>query len=74
MKKIYITDLDHTFLRTDLSLSNYSKTIWNSYDNDAILSVATARTYKKTKQFLGGIHISAPMILLDGALIATSQG
>jgi len=71
MKNIYITDLDHTFLRNDLSISDYTKTIWNSKANDSILSVATARTYKKTAQFLGGIHISAPMILLDGALIAT---
>ncbi len=71
MKNIYITDLDHTFLRSDLSISDYTKTIWNSKANDSILSVATARTYKKTAQFLSDIHISAPMILLDGALIAT---
>lgn len=71
MKNIYITDLDHTFLRNDLSISDYTKNIWNSYKDDSILSVATARTYKKTMQFLDGIHINAPMILLDGALIAT---
>ncbi|WP_324171516.1 HAD-IIB family hydrolase [Sulfurimonas sp.] len=71
MKNIYITDLDHTFLRNDLSISDYTKNIWNSYKDASILSVATARTYKKTMQFLGGIHINAPMILLDGALIAT---
>ncbi|WP_455757418.1 Cof-type HAD-IIB family hydrolase [Sulfurimonas sp.] len=71
MKNIYITDLDHTFLRNDLSISDYTKTIWNAKANDSILSVATARTYKKTAQFLDGVHINAPMILLDGALIAT---
>ena len=71
MKNIYITDLDHTFLRNDLSISDYTKNIWNSYSSEAILSVATARTYKKTAQFLKNIHINAPMILLDGALIAT---
>jgi len=71
MKNIYITDLDHTFLKTDLSISDYTKTIWNSKSSDSILSVATARTYKKTAQFLKNIHINAPMILLDGALIAT---
>jgi len=71
MKNIYITDLDHTFLRNDLSISDYTKTIWNARANDSILSVATARTYKKTAQFLDGVHINAPMILLDGALIAT---
>ena len=71
MKKIYITDLDHTFLRTDLSVSDYTKKIWNSYASNAVLSVATARTYKKTAQFLEGVTVNAPMILLDGALIAT---
>ncbi|MDB2562504.1 HAD-IIB family hydrolase [Sulfurimonas sp.] len=71
MKKIYITDLDHTFLRNDLSISDYTKKIWNSYSEDSVLSVATARTYMKTAQFLGGVNINAPMILLDGALIAT---
>ncbi len=71
MKNIYITDLDHTFLRNDLSISDYTKTIWNSFSDNSILSVATARTYRKTMQFLNGVHISAPMILLDGALIAT---
>jgi hypothetical protein len=71
MKNIYITDLDHTFLRSDLSISDYTKKIWNSYAKKAILSVATARTYKKTAQFLKGLEINAPMILLDGALVAT---
>ncbi len=73
MKNIYITDLDHTFLRNDLSLSDYTKKIWNSYADEAILSVATARTYRKTMQFLKGVHINAPLILLDGALIARSD-
>ncbi len=71
MKNIYITDLDHTFLRSDLSISDYTKTIWNARQHDSILSVATARTYNKTAQFLEDIHINAPMILLDGALVAT---
>ncbi|WP_297443269.1 HAD-IIB family hydrolase [Sulfurimonas sp.] len=71
MKNIYITDLDHTFLRSDLSISDYTKKIWNSYAQDSILSIATARTYKKTAQFLDGVSVNAPMILLDGALIAT---
>ena len=71
MKNIFITDLDHTFLRNDLSISKYTKNIWNSYADNSILSIATARTYMKTAQFLGGVHLNAPMILLDGALIAT---
>ncbi len=71
MKKAYITDLDHTFLRNDLTLSSFTKEIWNDMAKNSIATVATARTYKKTAQFLNGIDINAPMILLDGALIAT---
>ncbi|MFT7003529.1 MAG: Cof subfamily protein (haloacid dehalogenase superfamily) [Sulfurimonas sp.] len=71
MKNIYITDLDHTFLRNDLSISDYTKTIWNSKSQNSILSVATARSFQRTSQFLKNVHINAPMILLDGALIAT---
>lgn len=73
MKNIYITDLDHTFLRNDLSISDYTKKIWNSFAPDSIMSIATARTYKKTMDFLSGIEVNAPMILLDGALIATQD-
>jgi len=71
MKNIYITDLDHTFLRNDLTLSDYTKDIWNELSLESIVSIATARTYKKATQFLNGVNINAPMILLDGALIAT---
>ncbi len=71
MKNIYITDLDHTFLRNDLSISDYTKSIWNAKYRDSILGIATARTYMKTAQFLMGVHVNTPMILLDGALIAT---
>lgn len=71
MKNIYITDLDHTFLRNDLSVSSFTQEVWNSFSEKSVISVATARTYKKTAQFLKNIHVNAPMILLDGALIAT---
>jgi len=73
MKNIYITDLDHTFLRNDLSISDYTKKIWNEEATRSIMSIATARTYKKTVQFLEGVTLNAPMILLDGALIVTQE-
>jgi len=69
MQKVFVTDLDHTFLRTDLSVSDYTKTVWNQYALNHTMSIATARTLRKTKQFLKGITINAPMILLDGALV-----
>ena len=71
MKPIYITDLDHTFLRTDQSVSSFSAKIWNNKSKDAILSVATARSFQKTHDFLAKLHLDAPMILLDGTMIVT---
>jgi len=73
MTQLFLTDLDHTFLRDDLSISDYSKTVWNSMAQKHIMGIATARTYKKSEQFLTGLHINTPMILLDGSLIVSPQ-
>ncbi|WP_373072549.1 HAD family hydrolase [Sulfurimonas sp.] len=73
MSKVFITDLDHTFLRSDLSISDFTKETWNSFADTHTLGVATARTYKKAEQFLKGLHINAPMILLDGSLIVSED-
>ena len=73
MPKLFLTDLDHTFLRDDLTISDYSKTIWNSMAENHIMGIATARTYKKSEQFLQGLHINTPMILLEGSLIVTPE-
>ena len=71
MSNIYITDLDHTFLRNDQTISDFSIDIWNNKAKYNILSVATARSFQKTTQFLKKIKLDAPMILLDGAMIVT---
>ncbi len=70
-RPIYITDLDHTFLRTDQSVSDFSAQVWNAKSKDAILSVATARSFQKTHDFLDKLHLDAPMILLDGTMIVS---
>lgn len=73
MSKLFLTDLDHTFLRNDLTISDHSKTIWNTMAQNHIMGIATARTYKKSEQFLQGLHINTPMILLDGSLIISPE-
>ena len=73
MKPIYITDLDHTFLRTDQSVSDFSAKVWNEKRKDAILSIATARSFQKSHDFLANLHLDAPMILLDGTMIVTPE-
>ncbi len=73
MDPIYITDLDHTFLRTDLSISDYSATIWNNKTKTSLMSIATARSFQKSHDFLDKLHLDAPMILLDGTMIVTPE-
>ncbi|MEA3419594.1 MAG: HAD-IIB family hydrolase [Campylobacterota bacterium] len=73
MKPIYITDLDHTFLRSDLTISPYSQKVWNAKSREAILSVATARSFKKSHEFLDKLHLAAPMILLDGSMVVSPE-
>lgn len=72
-RPIYITDLDHTFLRTDQTVSDFSVKVWNQKSKSAILSVATARSYQKSSDFLSKLHLSAPMILLDGTMIVSPE-
>ncbi|MCF6207154.1 MAG: HAD hydrolase family protein, partial [Sulfurovum sp.] len=73
MQPIYITDLDHTFLRSDLTLSPFSIETWNRKAKDAIMGVATARSFTKSKELLSKLHINAPMILLDGTIIVSHE-
>ncbi len=73
MPPIYITDLDHTLLRSDQSISDFTAKVWNSKTEDAILSIATARSFQKSLHFLDKLHLDAPMILLDGTMIVTPK-
>ena len=73
MKKIYITDLDHTFLRNDFSISDFTKTVWNKKSQEAFLSIATARSFYSASTLLEVFHLNAPLILLDGSLIVSSD-
>jgi Cof subfamily protein (haloacid dehalogenase superfamily) len=73
MNKVYITDLDHTFLRSDLSISDFTKQTWNTKVQDAYLSIATARSFYSACSLLEGFHFNAPLILLDGSLMVSAD-
>ena len=74
MSKLFITDLDHTFLRSDLSISPFSVEVWNKKATSSLMSVASARSFLKSRELLKQLHINAPMILLDGAMVVSSDG
>jgi len=73
MSPTYITDLDHTFLRSDLSISDYSADTWNTQSQNSLMGIATARSFTKAKDLLKKVHINAPLILLDGSMIITAE-
>ena len=73
MPKLYITDLDHTFLHSTQTVTNFSKEIWNKKSQHALLSIATARSFSKTTEFLKGLHLEAPLILMDGAMVVSPE-
>lgn len=73
MQKLFITDLDHTFLHSTQSVSQFSKEIWNEKAHHAMLSIATARSFSKTSEFLHGLDLKQPLILLDGAMVTTRE-
>ncbi len=69
---IFVTDLDKTFLRSDLTISDFTKKVWNEFKYP--LTVATARSYTGSIGLLKGLRLQNPMILLDGAMIAKPDG
>ncbi len=71
---LYLSDLDFTLLRSDTTLSDYTKEVWNRVSKKHKLSVATARSYTGVMQLLKGLDLKEPMILLDGTVIAKPNG
>ena len=73
MQKLFITDLDHTFLHSTQTVSQFSKDIWNEKTKHAMLSIATARSFAKTNDFLKDLKLNFPLITLDGAMVANRE-
>ena len=71
-RHLYITDLDGTLLRNDQTISAYSHKTLKQLINEQQLhfTVATARSYRYTKEVLSGIDVQLPVILKNGAVIA----
>lgn len=73
--KLYVTDLDKSWLRSDLSVSSYSRNVWNALiDMDIKLTYATARSHEKATELLRGQRFKLPSIVLNGALIVSPSG
>ena len=72
---LYLSDLDKTLLRTDLSIGAFTRDTWNeAVARGEQLSIATARSYTGIRELLSDLDLREPMILLDGTLIAAPDG
>lgn len=68
---IYISDLDKTLLRDDISLSEYSRNTLNKLISEGLqFSVATARSHYSMSEILKGLDLRLPVIGYNGALIS----
>lgn len=70
MKTLFISDLDGTLLQPNVELSAKTIGIINSLIAKGMLfSVATARSIGSIKQILKDVHVSLPLILMNGVCI-----
>jgi Cof subfamily protein (haloacid dehalogenase superfamily) len=69
-KRIFITDLDGTLLRSDQSISELCTDILtDAMEKDVIISYATARGYISSSKVTSSVSWKFPLILYNGALI-----
>jgi Cof subfamily protein (haloacid dehalogenase superfamily) len=71
MEKLYIvTDLDGTLLRSNSTLSAFSKDVFTTALNAShVVSYATARSYTSSQTLVSTVPWQYPIILYNGALI-----
>jgi hydroxymethylpyrimidine pyrophosphatase-like HAD family hydrolase len=71
MDTIYISDLDGTLLRNDVSLSDYSReNLKLLLKKGAKFTVASARRVSGIRKMLGDLPITLPIINFNGAFLS----
>ena len=77
MDTIYISDLDGTLLRSDTSLSSFSRDTLNGLmDAGLKFTVASARSTASMRPILDGLRLTLPVVEFNGAFVrdlATGQ-
>ena len=70
MKTLYVSDLDGTLLRSDVSTSDYTNRTINCLARQGMLfSYATARSYSTSAKVTRGLDAHIPLIVYNGAMI-----
>ena len=70
MKTLYLSDLDGTLLRSDGSLSPFTRDAINKLSRQGVLfTFATARTYATVIPMFQGVDLRQPLVLMNGVLL-----
>jgi len=70
MRKLYVSDLDGTLLRSDQATSDYTNQVINTLvDKGMLFSYATARSLITAKKVTMGIQAKIPLIVYNGAFV-----
>lgn len=70
-KVLYVSDLDGTLMRNDLTISEYSvKTINELISHGLAFTYATARSIESAREITGDLKITLPVVTRNGAVLA----
>lgn len=74
MKTLYVTDLDGTLMRNDMTISAESVRILNQLiDRDVLITYATARSFQSAYAITRDIHFKIPVITRNGNTLADHE-
>lgn len=73
-KTLYVTDLDGTLMRNDKSISAKSIEILNRLLAQGVaITYATARSVKSASEVTQNLHLSLPVVIRNGTILADPQ-
>ena len=73
-KVLYVSDLDGTLMRNDLSISGFTVETINRLVNEGMaFTYATARSIESAGRITKGLHLKLPVITRNGAVLADNN-
>lgn len=67
---LYVTDLDGTLLRSDTSISEYSKVTLNRLIEEGVMfTYATARSYMSASPLVKSLNLCCPAVIFNGVFV-----